>query len=82
MKEKFYQEGFYNWMSETFNLNNYSFRLIENVVEYALKNKCISLDQFPEFVSDMLPEVEFLEVAQFCGNNMLTDTTLKELGRK
>ena len=42
----------------------------------------ISLDQFPEFVSDMLSEVEFLEVAQFCGNNMLTDTTLKELGRK
>ena len=86
MNKEFDREKFYNWMGEAFGLDrfrdSYSFQLIENIVEYALKNECISLDQFPEFVSDMLPEVEFLEVARFCGNNMLTDTTIKELRRK
>lgn len=85
MYKGFDSEGFFNWMGETFSLDRfrdtYSFQLIENVIEYAHKHEHISLDQFAGFVANMLPEVEFLEVAQFCSDEILTEQTRKELGR-
>ena len=40
-----------------------------------------SLDQFAYYISDILPEVEFLDVARFCKDNILTQNTLKQLNR-
>lgn len=47
--------------------------IIENVVEYAHKHKHISKNQFCEFVSEILDQVEFGEVAMFMEDKCLTE---------
>lgn len=78
----FNQDSFMRWMEETFYLDDYARQLILNVIEYAQKWEHVSKDMFAGFVADMLPEIEFLDVARFCEDGCLTDTTLKALGRK
>ena len=51
------------------------------IIDYAHKHEHISLDQFAYYVSDMIPEVEFLDIARFCEDVLLTKGTLRELGR-
>ena len=70
----FDRNGFMNWLEETFITNSFG--------RNAYEHQNVSLDQFAYFVSDLLPEVEFLEVARFCSDDMLTDTTLVLLDRK
>ena len=60
---------------------HWNYDLVENIIDYATKNKKVTKDQLPYFISDILPEVEFLEVARFCHEFYLTDGTLKQLGR-
>ena len=47
--------------------------LVENVVNYAIANEHVSKDQLVLFLTDLLPEVSFDEVAQFAEDDILTE---------
>ena len=47
--------------------------LVENVVDYAIAHEHVSKDQFVWFLTDLLPEVSFDEVAQFAEDEILTE---------
>lgn len=84
MIKGFNKDGFMNWLKNKFPGcldNHWNRELVENIIIYATKHEHISKDQFAYFVSDMLPDVKFLEVARFCEDGCLTDGTLKQLGR-
>lgn len=74
MYKGFDKDGFMSWLEETFGgFDNCFLReLVENIIEYAHKWEHVSKDQFCEFIYDMLPEVEFGEVAMFCEDEILT----------
>lgn len=84
MENGFNKEGFMNWLKEEFPGvidTHWNYDLVENIIDYATNNKKVTKDQLPYFISDIIPEVEFLEVARFCHEFYLTDGTLKQLGR-
>ena len=81
MYTDFNQNDFMTWMENEFYLDNYSITIILSLIHYAYYNENSTLDQFAYFVSDILPEVDFLEVARFCEDNILTQNTLKQLNR-
>ena len=85
MDRGFNKDAFMDWLKAEFPgcvVNNWNYDFVEKIIDYALDHESISKDQFCYFVSDMLPEVEFLEVARFCEDGKLTSGTLKALGRK
>lgn len=77
----FNEKAFTEWLEDKFDLNSYAVEMVTDIIEYAHKWEHVSKDQFAYFISDLLPEVEFEEVAQFCEDCMLTDGTLRALGR-
>lgn len=77
----FNEKAFTEWLEEKYDLNRYAVEMVTNIIEYAHKQEHASKDQFAYFISNLLPEVEFEEVAQFCEDCMLTDGTLRALGR-
>lgn len=77
----FNEKAFTEWLEEKYDLNSYAVEMVTNIIEYAHKWEHVSKDQLAYFISDLLPEVEFEEVAQFCEDCMLTDGTLRALGR-
>lgn len=82
MKNGFNKEGFMNWLKEEFPGvidTHWNYDLVENIIDYALENKNTSKDQLAFFISDMLPEVEYTEVAKFCDKDILSDFTLEFL---
>lgn len=85
MEKGFNKGDFMEWLKEEFPGvldTHWNYDLVENIIEYGFKHQIISKDQFCYWLSDMLPEVEFLEVAKFCEDGHLTNGTLKQLGRK
>lgn len=85
MENIFDTDGFMLWLKEEFPGcidNHWSFNLVENIIGYCIKHNPLGKDQLAYWISDMLPEVEFLEVAKFVNDDFLTDTTLNVLGRK
>ncbi len=83
MNNGFDKDGFMHWLKEEFPEvvdAHWNWDLVGNIIDYAAKNKNVSKDQLPYFISDIFPEVEFLEVARFCHEFYLTDGTLKQLG--
>lgn len=76
----FNKKAFMAYMEENFNgfENPFMRRLIDNVVEYGEKEKTHSKDQLVYFLSDIIPEVEFGEIAQFADNSYLTKTGLMQ----
>lgn len=81
MYKGFDQDGFIKWLEENFIISRFARETVLNIIEYAHRHEHVSKDQFAEFVSDLLPEVEFLDVAKFCEDGILTNGTLKQLGR-
>lgn len=77
----FNEKAFTEWLEEKYDLNSYAVEMVTNIIEYANKWEHVSKDQLAYFISDLLPEVEFEEVAQFCEDSILTDGTLRALGR-
>lgn len=75
MEQGFNKTAFMEYLENTFGgfENSFLRELVENVIEYANKFERVSKDQFVCFVSDMLPEVEFGEVAAFVDDECLTD---------
>ena len=81
MYTNFNKNNFMTWMENEFYLNNYSIQTILSLINYAYVHENTSLDQFAYYIRDILPEVEFLDVARFCEDNILTQNTLKQLNR-
>lgn len=84
MRHGFNFDEFIAWLKEKFPGcldTRWNYDLVENIIEYGLRYEIIAQDQFCYWVSNMLPEVEFLDVARFMENNHLTDFTLMDLGR-
>lgn len=81
MEKGFNRAAFMEYMQENFNMNRFSIDLIDNIIEYGYKHEMVSKDMFAEWLSDMIPEVEFLEVAKFMEDGHLTNNTLERLGR-
>lgn len=79
MNRGFDKDGFMAHLHETFNgfENPWLRELVENVIDYAEAN-AHSKDLFAYIVSDLLPEVEFAEVAAFCNDDDLTSLGLRE----
>lgn len=80
MEKGFNETEFMAYLESTFNGFDNSFLrgLVENVIAYGLKWEKVSKDQFCYWVSDMLPEVEFGEVAMFIDDNCLTENGKEE----
>ena len=81
MYKGFNESEFIGWLSNEFIVNRFAIDLVQNIIEYAHKHEHVSKDMFCQFVADMIPEVEMLEVARFCDSEILTDSTIKQLGR-
>ena len=80
MEKGFNKSEFMSYLEHTFvGFDNSFLRgLVENLIEYALKWEKVSKDQFCYWVSDMLPEVEFGEVAMFMDDSCLTENGKEE----
>lgn len=75
MKIKGFDNGaFMEHLAESFNGfdNPFLRQLVENVLDYAHSFEHISKDQFVYYLCDMIPEVEFGEVAAFMEDACLT----------
>lgn len=74
MYKGFDENNFMAYLEATFDgFDNCFLReLVQNVIDYAQKWEHVGKDQFAYFISDMLPEVEFGEVAMFCEDSILT----------
>ena len=85
MENKYYKgfnrDGFIEWLEDKHGLNSFTVELLDNIIDYAHKHEHVSKDQFAYFISDLVPEVEFLDVARYCEDGILTRDTLRELGR-
>lgn len=85
MENGFDKDEFMKWLKDEFPGIidiQWNYDLVENIIEYGFKYEMISKDRFCYWLSDMLPEVEFLEVAKFCADGYLTNGTLEQLKRK
>lgn len=77
------QGSFYDWISETFVVDSgYAWQLLSNIIDYGIGHENVSKDQLANWITDIVPEVSFEEVALFCADEILTNSTLKEIGRK
>lgn len=74
MNKGFNKDGFMAFLEQTFSgfENSFLRETVRSLVDYALEHCHHSLDQACYFLSDMLPEVEFAEVAMFMDDSMLT----------
>ena len=81
MEKGFNRTAFMDYMQENFDMNKFSIDIIDNIIEYGFRHEMVSKDMFVEWLSDMIPDLEFLEAAQFMEDGHLTDSTLKRLGR-
>ena len=52
--------------------------LVGNLVYYAVRNQSVSKDQLCWFLSDILPDVDFFEIAAFTDDSCLTDHGLEK----
>ena len=68
----FYYSAFIAYLSFEWEINSFCYDMIGNIIHYALEHECVSRDQFANFVADMIPEMEFAEVAAFCEDGHLT----------
>ena len=78
----FDREAFMKYMEKSFDLTIcFSRGLIENVIEYAKEHEHVSKDMFAYFVSDLIPEIDFMEVCGFCEDAILTSNGIYEKER-
>lgn len=76
----FNKDAFMAYMEENFTgfENSFLRQLVDNVVEYGTTEKTHSKDQLVYFLLDIVPELEFGEIAQFVDDSYLTKTGLLE----
>ena len=78
MKKGFNDEGFMAYVEYQFpgvfsrSGGSFTRELLENLIEYAHKHEQVGKDQFCDFLSSLLPEMEMGEVAAFMEDDCLT----------
>lgn len=72
MIKGFNKNAFMEWLTNNFTVENFGRYTVENIIDYASEHEHVSKDQFAYFVSDMIPEITFSEVAFFCDDDILT----------
>lgn len=78
MKKGFNDEGFMAYVEYQFpgvfsrSGGSFTRELLENLIEYAHKHEQVGKDQFCDFLSSLLPEIEMGEVAAFMEDDCLT----------
>ena len=73
MIKGFNKNAFMEWITNNIEIGTFGVRAVENIIDYAAKYEHVSKDQFAYFISEMIPEVIFSEVAFFCDDDILTD---------
>lgn len=81
--EKFDVNGFLSYMEQHFECTKSYFvrEMLQNLIEYAVNHKGHTLDSVAFFLSDMIPEVEFGEIAMFLDDSLLTTYGKEEAER-
>lgn len=82
METVFDKDGFMSWLKEEFSGvidTHWNWDLVENIIDYAMEQKNTSDDEFAMFLSSIFPEIEYMEVAKFCDENMLSGFALEFL---
>jgi len=74
----FAREEFQDYLKSSHDISERETEMIDNIISYALNNKAHTCDEVAYFVSDMIPDVEFKEVAGFCEDKNLTRNGLAE----
>jgi hypothetical protein len=74
MTNGFDHSAFMAYLENNFNgfENSFLRETVGNIVDYGLKHERVSKDQFCYWVSDILPEISFGEVAMFMDDESLT----------
>lgn len=72
----FNAEKFMAYLEQEFNgMENCMLRqIVENLIDYGHKHEQVSKDQFVQWLTDMIPEVSFGEVAVFMEDDCLTES--------
>ena len=75
MNNGFNDAAFMAYLENTFNgFDNCFLRyVIHNIIEYGHKHEHVSKDQFIYFLYNLLPDLEFGEIAQFANDEILTE---------
>lgn len=73
----FDKNAFMEYIREILNMNGFAYRMIENIINYAYEHEHVSRDQFADFIAELIPDVEFREVAAFCEDSCLTTYGIK-----
>lgn len=70
----FDSDGFMAYLREQFEPmdNHFTHDMVENLVDYGNKHHSHTKDALAYFLSDIIPEVEFGEVAMFMDDDYLT----------
>ena len=74
IEKGFDKQRFLSYLSNVYSdFSHQAFRfLVENLVDYGFKHECVSKDQFCYWLSDLLPDISFGEVAAFMDDECLT----------
>lgn len=80
MKKGFNKQAFMMYLEKTINGFNQPFfrELVENLIEYGLKHEHVSKDMFCYWLSDLLPEIQFGEIAAFMSDKCLTEFGIEQ----
>ena len=70
----FDKDEFIKYLAIEFNgfENSFQRELVENLIDYANVHECVSKDQRVYWLSDIIPEITFGEVAMFMDDDCLT----------
>lgn len=79
MYKGFNEEKFIEWLDNRVGVNNFGKELVSNIIGYAHVHEHIAKDQFVEFLAELIPGIEFFDVAEFCEENILTNDTIRQL---
>ena len=79
MEKRINVEKFISFVLTTYGESNNEFEryLLYNLIEYGVKNHCVSKDQLAYFLSDIIPNVEFKDVIKFMNDECLTENAKK-----
>lgn len=73
--ESLNKKGLGEYLEENFNLNNYSKELIENIIDYGIRNKNTNSDQLAYFLAEVLPSISYEELLMFFPDQLLSDAS-------
>lgn len=75
----FDRNAFISYLYDNFDMYNcFAEDIINNIIDYAHKYEHVSKDQFAYFIADMIPAIEFDEVAAFCEDCCLTNDGIRK----